>query len=149
MRPQTRLATLADAPAIQRVNRDDLGYDHPLEAVTSALAEALASPRDLVVVVEWGGEVVGTVHAEEYRLLYLPPMVNILGIAVRADAQGRGAGRALVEHVEAWARERGASALRLVSGDARPGAHAFYGRLGFGPVKAQVNFRKTLTKESP
>ena len=48
----TRPATPADAAAIQRLNRDDLGYDHPLDAVVAALVDALASPRDLVVVAE-------------------------------------------------------------------------------------------------
>lgn len=46
--------------------------------------------------------------------------------------------------VEAWARERGASGLRLVSGETRADAHAFYQRLGFTGIKKQVNFRKPL-----
>ncbi|NLE18151.1 MAG: GNAT family N-acetyltransferase [Propioniciclava sp.] len=140
----TRPATPADAAAIQRLNRDDLGYDHPLDAVVAALADALASPRDLVMVAEVDGDVVGYVHAEEHRLLYLDLLVNVMGIAVLADAQGRGAGRALMEHVEGWARERGASGLRLVSGEARAGAHAFYERLGFVTTKKQLNYRKPL-----
>ncbi|HHU37681.1 MAG TPA: GNAT family N-acetyltransferase [Propionibacterium sp.] len=146
MEPTTRAATLDDAAAIQRLNRDDLGYDHPLESVTEALTEALSSPRDRVLVAELDGEVVGYVHGEEYRLLYERPMVNVLGIAVSDTARQRGAGRALLTELEAWAHSRGAHALRLVSGDTRPGAHAFYGRLGFAPVKTQVNFRKPLER---
>ena len=81
---------------------------------------------------------------QAHRQLYLDLLVNVMGIAVLADAQGRGAGRALMEHVEGWARERGASGLRLVSGEARAGAHAFYERLGFVTTKKQLNYRKPL-----
>lgn len=149
MEPTTRVATLDDAVAIQRLNQDDLGYDHPLPAVRDALADALASPRDRVLVAEIDGRVVGYVHGEDFRLLYEPALVNVLGIAVATADQGRGAGRALLADLEAWARARGAHALRLVSGEARPGAHAFYGRLGFRPTKTQVNFRKPLDQEEP
>lgn len=144
MEPTTRTATLGDAGVIQRLNRDDLGYDHAEDAVAKALADAVASPRDLVLVAEVAGAVVGYVHGEEYRLLYEDPMVNVLGIAVSADAQGQGVGRALMARVEAWAGERGASGLRLVSGEARVGAHAFYERLGFTATKKQLNYRKPL-----
>ena len=59
----TRPATPADAAAIQRLNRDDLGYDHPLDAVVAALADALTSPRDLVMVAEVDGDVGGDLLA--------------------------------------------------------------------------------------
>ena len=93
MEPTTRVATLDDAVAIQRLNRDDLGYDHPLPAVRDALADALASPRDRVLVAEIDGRVVGYVHGEDFRLLYEPALVNVLGIAVATADQGRGAPR--------------------------------------------------------
>ena len=81
----TRPATPADAAAIQRLNRDDLGYDHPLDAVVAALVDALASPRDLVMVAEVDGDVVGYVHAEEHRLLYLDLLVKQVTNPVRWD----------------------------------------------------------------
>lgn len=140
----TRPATLDDAAAIAVLNRDDLGYDHPVAATRAALRDALASPRDLVRVAESGGRVVGYVHGEEYRLLYEPPLVNVMGVAVTGTARRLGAGAALMADVEAWARERGASGLRLVSGETRADAHAFYQRLGFTGIKKQVNFRKPL-----
>jgi ribosomal protein S18 acetylase RimI-like enzyme len=55
---------------------------------------------------------------------------------VTAEARGRGLGRALVEAVIAWARERGAAAIRLDVTDterARPAA-ALYRSLGFAPT---------------
>lgn len=140
----TRRAILADADALRRLNAADLGYDHPLEAVESALRQVLASERDALFVAEVDGAVVGYVHAEEYRLIYLPLLVNVLGLAVASDRRRLGAGRALMDAVEAWARQRGASGVRLVSGTTRGDAHRFYAELGFEPVKTQVNLRKPL-----
>lgn len=145
----TRRATLADAPAIAALNRDDLGYDHPVDATGSALADALGRERELVVVAESDGLVVGYVQAEEHRLVYEPLLVNVMGIAVSSAARRLGVGAALMDAVEAWARERGAHGLRLVSGETRLDAHAFYERLGFTATKRQMNYRKPLTTPDP
>lgn len=143
----TRRARPADAAAIAALNAGDLGYDHPVDATADALADALASPREVVLVAEVDGRVVGYVHGEDYRLLYEPLLVNVLGIAV--SARRVGAGSALMAALEAWAVERGASGLRLVSGTARTEAHAFYERLGFTSTKTQRNYRKPLAGWTP
>ena len=78
-------------------------------------------------ILEDDGEVVGTVaalpHDErvcEVKRLYLLP-----------DRRGRGLGRALLEHVLAWARARG-FVTAIAWSDARfVTAHAVYERLGF------------------
>ena len=59
-------------------------------------------------------------------MLYAGHMVNVLGIAVSSAWRRQGVGRALLSAGEAWARSKGAVAVRLVSGEARKGAHAFY-----------------------
>jgi GNAT superfamily N-acetyltransferase len=58
--------------------------------------------------------------------------------------RGSGAGRALVEHVEAWARERGALEVSLRTNIVRDGAHKFYQHLGYEVQKTQHKFRKPL-----
>jgi GNAT superfamily N-acetyltransferase len=45
--------------------------------------------------------------------------------------QGRGAGRALMNAAEAWAREHGAERLHLNVWEFNEGAIAFYERLGY------------------
>lgn len=139
-----RPAVPGDAEALARLNRDDLGYDHPVPDTARQLELALASGREAVLVAELDGAVVGYVHAEEYRVLYAPLLVNVLGIAVDGGVRGLGVGRALMDAVEAWATRRGAAAVRLVSGESRAGAHAFYERLGYTSSKRQLNFRKSL-----
>ena len=61
----------------------------------------------------------------------------------------QGVGRALLAAGEAWARSQGAEAMRLVSGESRKGAHAFYASLGYTGNKLQRNFKKNLTQEGP
>jgi ribosomal protein S18 acetylase RimI-like enzyme len=52
-------------------------------------------------------------------------------LAVRADARGRGHGRAMMGAVEAWLRERNIPKVNvLVRGD-NPGARGFYAALGY------------------
>jgi len=139
-----RLATLDDAAAICALSTGELGYPVPLSESTDALARALESRREVVVVGVSAGEVVGYCHGEVYRLLYEPPMVNVLGIAVRSDSQRRGVGAALMAAIEEWAREQGCHAIRLATGETREGAHAFYRRIGFTISKRQLNLRKPL-----
>lgn len=87
---------------------------------------------------------IGYVHAETYRLLYAPLMVNVLGIAVDSHARRTGVGRALLGTVEQWARERGAEYLRLSSGEGRADAHQFYSAGGLTQSRRQITFRKRL-----
>jgi GNAT superfamily N-acetyltransferase len=59
------------------------------------------------------------------------PRALLTALVVREDIRGQGVGRALVERVEAWARERGAARVVVTTALRRAGAHAFYERLGF------------------
>ena len=85
---------------------------------------------------------IGYVHANDYDVIYAPPMKNIMGIAVSNRFRKEGVGRALLAAVEAWARETGAWGIRLVSGAERTGAHEFYRHCGYSGEKRQVNFKK-------
>jgi GNAT superfamily N-acetyltransferase len=52
-------------------------------------------------------------------------------VSVRPDARGRGIGRALVDHAESWAAERGLSAMTLTTFLEVPWNGPYYQRLGF------------------
>lgn len=139
-----REAALADCSAITRLNREEMGYDYPQEKTFVKLQACLANPAHRIFVAEWEGEVAGYLHLEEYDVLYAGHMVNVLGIAVSSAWRRQGVGRALLSAGEAWARSKGAVAVRLVSGEARKGAHAFYQNLGYTGNKLQRNFKKPL-----
>ena len=73
------------------------------------------------------------------------PIPYVEGWYVLPDARTLGVGRALVEAVEAWARERAYTELAsdaLIENEASRAAH---GALGFEEVERIVCFRKSLT----
>ena len=139
-----REAVPSDAVAIWQLNSNEMGYPYPLEYTMQNLTKLLGSKADKIFVAIWDGSVVGYVHANDYDLLYAPHMKNIMGIAVSGEYKRKGIGKALLQQVENWARETGASGIRLVSGAMRTGAHAFYQHCGYGGDKDQVNLKKML-----
>ena len=73
---------------------------------------------------------------EEHATVYIDD------ICVDEEARGRGVGRALYEHILAFAREKGAYNVTLNVWTCNPGAMAFYERLGLTPYK--VGMEKIL-----
>ena len=59
------------------------------------------------------------------------PQAYIGELAVDAAVEGRGAGRALIQACEQWAREQGLTRLALDTGFANEHGRGFYARLGF------------------
>lgn len=137
-----REAVRSDAQSIWQLNCDGMGYSYPLDSTKENLESLLQSAADKIFVAEMDGSVVGYVHANDYQLLYAPHMKNIMGIAVNKNYRHRGIGSALLRQVEQWARQTGAAGVRLVSGAARTGAHAFYRQCGYSGDKAQLNLKK-------
>ena len=76
------------------------------------------------------------------QLLVEHTTVYIDDICVDEAARGRGAGRALYEHILAFAREKGAYNVTLNVWSCNPGAMAFYEKLGLVPYK--VGMEKIL-----
>ena len=142
-----RQATISDIPAMNELFRKDLGYaECRLEIVEKQFA-GLDNSRETVFVAEAeddSSHIAGVIHVEKYNVLYFPTMANILGIAVAADFRRQGIGSALLKRAEEWARENGASSMRLNSGESRKQAHEFYRALGYIDDKKQLRFIKEL-----
>lgn len=139
-----REASLQDAGAIARLNAECMGYDYSSADTAANLSHILGSPHDKVLVAVADTQIVGYIHVNEYRVLYAPFMVNVMGIAVSGSCRRCGIGSQLLSTAEHWARKRGAAAIRLVSGAQRAEAHAFYSSCGFDCGKDQKNFKKGL-----
>ena len=139
---EIREAVISDAEAIYILNRDELGYDYPLEQTKEKLANLLSSKTDKIFAAAVGGRVIGYIHASDYDVIYAPHMKNIMGIAVAEEYRYNGIGSALLRAVEAWAKEAGACGVRLCSGESRTGAHEFYRHCGYSCEKRQLNFKK-------
>ena len=70
-----------------------------------------------------------------------------LHIDLLPDAQGRGAGRALIEAMAALLTERGVPGVHLNASKANTGAQAFYPRVGFEAIdedEGSVTFGRRL-----
>ena len=139
---EVRRATMDDARAVWEINSRGLGYDYSEEDTALQLRRVLA--REDCAVFAFGSPAVGYVHVCDYEITYADSLSNILALAVLPEAQGNGAGRALMAEAEAWAISRGAKGMRLDSGIDRTGAHAFYRAIGYALRKDHRNFVKSF-----
>ena len=98
----------------------------------------------LVAVAE--GQVVGYIHASNDQTLYLPPLKNLLGFAVVEAFRNNGIETALLSAVEEWAKETGASGVRLNPGSTGEKAHRFDRSHGYGTKKQQERMIKYLER---
>jgi GNAT superfamily N-acetyltransferase len=138
-----RPARRADVPAIVGLLADDelgAGRETVSEEVDAAYWAAFEAidldPRNVLVVADRDGEVVGTM-----QLTFIPSLTRhgteraeIEGVRVRADQRGAGLGRSMITWAVAQARERGCGLVQLTTDKRRVDAHRFYASLGFQPT---------------
>lgn len=91
---------------------------------------APASAFEAFWVAESAGEVVACVGAKT-RATEGRPVVELKKMYVSRALRGRGLGRRLIEQVEAYARERGATRVELWSDTRFETAHAVYEHVGY------------------
>ncbi|MDF7672213.1 GNAT family N-acetyltransferase [Lactobacillus sp. ESL0701] len=141
-----RHAKITDSAAIQKINREQLGYDYPLTKTQANIKHLLADHHHLILVAEDAhtGKITGYVHAELYQETYFDPMLNIMALAVAKDAQNRGIGTELMTAVEKYAQQHKITAIRLNSSTSRTEAHQFYAKIGYSFDKTQKRFSKKL-----
>ncbi|WP_460931916.1 GNAT family N-acetyltransferase [Phycicoccus ginsengisoli] len=133
-----RRAREDDLAAIVRLLADDrLGAtredEGDLAAYRSGLAAIDADPNQLLVVLDDGGTVVGTL-----QLTFIPGIshrgawrAQVEAVRVASDRRGSGLGGALMEWVAQESRRRGCRVVQLTTNKSRTDAHRFYERLGF------------------
>ncbi len=112
----------ADAPQLQVINRDSLGYDLSLGDTLQQLIKILGDhPHHYLLV--WEDDETATVqgylHAEVYDSLYAPTLFNVMALAVAKEAQHQGIGRQLMQALENEAHRRNYAGIRLNSGGDR------------------------------
>ncbi len=133
-----------DAKDIDKINIEQMGFEYGKEETMKKLEILLSSSKDKILVAEVKNKVVGYIHAADYDVVYAPHCKNVLGIAVLKEYERNGIGKALLTHIENWAKQTGAVGVRLVSGEARIAAHLFYNRCGYISKKNQKNFFKSI-----
>ena len=142
-----RKIKMEDAEAIQRICEVSLGYSVSIETVMSQIQKLSEDVKHHYIYVYEDEElqkVVGFVHAEVYESLYSYAGLNILGLAVLPEFQGKGIGRELMHYLEVNAKNDSVSFGRLNSADYRLEAHKFYESIGYVCDKTQKRFMKRL-----
>lgn len=138
---------IEDAEAIQRICNVSLGYSVSIGTVMRQIQKLSEDVNHHYVYVyedEKLQKVVGFVHAEVYESLYSYAGLNILGLAVLPEFQGKGIGKELMNHLELKAKNDSVTFVRLNSADYRVEAHKFYESIGYVCDKTQKRFIKRL-----
>lgn len=138
---------IEDAETIQRICNISLGYSVSIETVMRQIQKLSEDVNHHYVYVyedEKLQKVVGFVHAEVYESLYSYSGLNILGLAVLPEFQGKGIGKELMYYLEINAKNDSVLFVRLNSADYRVEAHKFYESIGYVCDKTQKRFIKRL-----
>ncbi len=101
------------------------------------LADLTSSSHAFLFVAEYDGRTVGFVSGElrESSPTFRPKTwASVDDVFVESNYRNLGVGRALVEGVKAWAKERGADGISLQVAAANARARKFYEDLGFREV---------------
>ena len=140
-----RIRTMApaDAEAVAELN-GQLGYPSTRDQVTARLAALGSSERDVLLVAEEDGRVVGWAHVGLKHSLVDVPSAQVLGLVVAEDRRSAGIGLRLLVEAEDWALAHGVHRMLVASRTTRERAHGFYTRHGYRVLKTSHVFEKTL-----
>ena len=138
---------IEDAETIQRICNISLGYSISIEIVMRQIQKLSEDVNHHYIYVyedEKLQKVVGFVHAEVYESLYSYAGLNILGLAVLPEFQGKGIGKELMHYLELNGKNDSVTFVRLNSAAYRVEAHKFYESIGYVCDKTQKRFIKRL-----
>jgi GNAT superfamily N-acetyltransferase len=139
-----RRASHADAAVVAELC-GELGYPVSAQEMAARLADLLPRTSQFIAVATDGaGAVIAWIAAERRYLIEYGEKIEIVGLVVGAAARRSGAGKALVQAVEQWAREQRLAAVVVRSNAARSESHPFYERLGFVRKKTQHSYEKIV-----
>lgn len=120
-----------------------LGYPISEEHARARLSELNAERTVLVAVVPRAG-VVGWIGVSASVTLTSSDRAEIEGLVVEDEYRSNGIGKLLLDAAERWARQRGCTAMRVLSNVVRDRAHRFYERWGYDILKTEYVFNKEL-----
>jgi ribosomal protein S18 acetylase RimI-like enzyme len=130
-RSHVRRARSSDVDAVAGL-LGDLGYPTDADDAAGQLGRVLDRDDAGVLVFDDGGGPVGLITYHVFDLIYRPrPHCRITALSVSAQRRREGIARALLEAVEAIARERGCFRVELTTRPNRPDALGFYEACGF------------------
>ena len=140
-----REINIEDVQEVAEICKFALGYDVDVENVEKQIAK-LTNDKKQHIIIGYEDEntrrIIGFVHAQMYESFCNDLGLNILGLAVNPDFQGRGIGRKLMNELEDYAVDNNISFIRLNSAMKREDAQNFYEHIGYTCDKVQKRFIK-------
>ncbi|MCL2212869.1 MAG: GNAT family N-acetyltransferase [Oscillospiraceae bacterium] len=145
--PNIRRATIADIPAIAPIfadfqrtqsSRPDVFDTTPL--TTAKIAEIIGSEdEEFYVLTSESGEAIGLIvfslmPYRSHSALFLSH------ICVLSAHRGQGHGKALIEFLSSYAREKNCTHVELCVGHFNPTARKFYAHLGFAEISCVMEY---------
>jgi GNAT superfamily N-acetyltransferase len=141
---RVRTAQLEDAASLAALS-GQLGYPCSATSVRRRLRSLLSKFDHAIWVAENdSGRVAGWIHVFVHQVLEIDRQAEIGGLVIDQEFRGQGAGKALVERAERWARARRLKSVSVRSNILRNDAHIFYQKQGYKIIKTQHAFRKPL-----
>src|SRR6478672_4118494 len=137
-----RCAMESDANELARLT-SQLGYSVSEASIRTRMGRMFDSNYNSLWVAEKpDGKLAGWIHGFLCQLLESDYRVEIGGLIVDERCRRSGIGRRLVQVIEDWAAEQGATELSVRCREERAESHEFYESLSFRHIKSQRVFRK-------
>lgn len=124
---------------------EQLGYPTSIENFKIRFNAIVANPTYHTLVAELDGEIVGMAGlCSSLFYEYDGSYVRIVAFVVDTNHRRKGIGKKLIQEAENWAKDQGAIAIGLNSGNRveRKNAHQFY--LNMGYKDKSIGFSKSL-----
>lgn len=135
--------TSKDVATVQIINKEDMGYDYPLEGSLEQFHRIEDDNKQILLVyVDEDKGILGYLHAQPFNLLYSEPLLNVLSVAVSSKAQKMGVGKQLMQAVEELAIKQDYQGIRLNTETNNTSAQAFYKKIGYETDMEQKRFYK-------
>ena len=138
-----RRAVPEDVEAIARLV-EQLGGGSDPAGRPARLRRIMDQATQAVFVAEGEAGIDGFVVAEHRIEVQASESVELTALVVDDGARRQGLGAQLVAAAEAWAMRRGVARIVVRSNVAREAAHGFYPALGYGLLKTQHVYAKSI-----
>ncbi|MCW5580911.1 MAG: GNAT family N-acetyltransferase [Luteimonas sp.] len=138
-----RRAIPEDGEAIARLAAQLGGGSDPAR-LPARLRRIMDQATQAVFVAEGDAGISGFIVAEHRIEVQASESVELTTLVVDDGARRQGLGAQLVAAAEAWAMRRGVARIVVRSNVAREAAHGFYPALGYGLLKTQHVYAKSV-----
>lgn len=135
-----------DLPELARLYEELVAVEIDLRKMREIYGKIAANPNQVVFAArDDHNRLVGSVMgvACDDIIGACRPFLVVENMIVSQNCRGQGVGRKLMEHIEAWGRERNCYFSMLTSMAHRKDAHKFYASMGYDPANVQ-GFKKYL-----